>query len=191
MPKVRLGPRTLVYPMPSFLVGASVAGKPNFLAVAWGGIVCGRPPMLAVALGHRRYTYKGIKETGVFSVNIPSRDMVVETDYSGIVSGRRADKASVCGFKVFYGELGTAPMIEQCPLNLECRVSQVLNLGSHALVIGEILETYVSEDCLTDGRPDVAKIRPFIYSEEPAQYLGFGEVLAPAFEAGRKLKPLG
>jgi flavin reductase (DIM6/NTAB) family NADH-FMN oxidoreductase RutF len=187
--KVALGPRPLVYPMPSLLVGASVDGKANFMAVAWGGIACSKPPMVSVALQHHRYTYKGIKEKGTFSVNIPSQDQVTETDYCGIVSGVKADKNTVCSFKVFYGKLETAPMIEQCPLNLECRVVHILDLGSHALIIGEVAETYVNQDCLTEGEPDVTKIKPFIYSEgTQAQYYAFGEILAPAFEVGSKLK---
>jgi len=188
--KVKFGARALVYPMPSFLVGADVGSRPNFMAVAWGGIASSRPPMLSVALQHHRYTYKGIKAAGTFSVNIPSQDMVAQTDYCGIVSGSKANKAETCGFKIFYGTLKNAPMIEQCPLNLECKVVHVLGLGSHALIIGEIIEIYVSQDCLTDGKPDVAKIKPFIYVEGlSAQYLAFGKVLAPAFEVGRKLKP--
>jgi flavin reductase (DIM6/NTAB) family NADH-FMN oxidoreductase RutF len=80
-------------------------------------------------------------------------------------------------------------MIEQCPLSLECKVAHVLNLGSHALIIGEIVETHISADCLTDGRPDVDKIKPFAYVQSTDMtYRAFGEVLAPAFEVGRKLK---
>ncbi|RJO62469.1 MAG: flavin reductase family protein [Dehalococcoidia bacterium] len=187
--KITLGPRPLVYPMPSFLVGANVEGNANFMAVAWGGIACSRPPMVSVALQHHRHTYKGIKDKGTFSVNIPSQDQVVETDYCGIVSGAKRDKNKVCGFNIFYGKLETAPMIEQCPFNLECKVVHILGLGSHALIIGEVIETYVNQDCLTEGEPDVTKIKPFIYSEGTiAQYQAFGEVLAPAFKVGRKLK---
>jgi flavin reductase (DIM6/NTAB) family NADH-FMN oxidoreductase RutF len=175
--------------MPAFLVGATVNGKPNFMAVAWGGIACSNPPMLTVALQHHRHTNKGIRVGGAFSVNIPSVDQVTEADYCGIVSGTNVDKNTVCGFKVFYGKLETAPMIEQCPVNLECTVVHILNLGSHALIVGEIVETHVNADCLTEGKPDVTKIRPFIYSEgTSAQYLTFGEALAPSFEVGRKLK---
>lgn len=192
MGKVTIGPGTLIYPMPVFLVGADVDGKPNFLAVAWGGIASERPPMISVALRHQRYTYRGIKQTGTFSVNIPSRDIIGEVDYCGIVSGAKADKVAVCRFSVFYGRLDNAPMIEQCPLNLECRVVDTLDLGSHALVIGRIEETHITEACLTNGKPDVAKIKPFLYSEGQArQYLAFGEVIGSAFRIGRKLKVRG
>jgi flavin reductase (DIM6/NTAB) family NADH-FMN oxidoreductase RutF len=188
MGKVTLGPQTLVYPMPAMLVGADVEGKPNFMAVAWGGIACGDPPMISVAIRHGRHTLKGIMQNETFSVNIPSVELVKETDYCGTVSGSKADKASVCRFEVFYGELGNAPLIGQCPVNLECKVAQILNLGSHSLVIGRIEETYVSEDCLTEGRPDVDKIRPLTYVTSPAAwYQGLGEVVGKAWSVGRGL----
>jgi flavin reductase (DIM6/NTAB) family NADH-FMN oxidoreductase RutF len=189
MAKVKLGPRLLVYPMPAFLVGANVQGKPNFATVAWGGIVCDTPPLIAVALRPYRYTYKGIQENDTFSVNIPSVSQVVETDYCGIVSGSKADKADVCGYSVYYGELKTAPLISECPVNMECRVFQIDNLGSHALVIGEVLECYATDECLTEGRPDVTKINPFLYSD--GEYLAFGRSLGRAFKIGRILKKPG
>jgi flavin reductase (DIM6/NTAB) family NADH-FMN oxidoreductase RutF len=175
--------------MPAFLVGALMAGKPNFMTAAWGGIACSNPPMLTVALQHHRYTYRGIKEQGTFSVNIPSIDLVTETDYCGIVSGSKSDKNLVCRFRIFFGKLETAPMIEQCPVNLECKVFQVIDLGSHALIIGQIMETHVTAECLTDGQPDVDKIKPLLFTEgRPMNYQAFGEVLAPAFKVGKKLK---
>ncbi|GAH72488.1 unnamed protein product, partial [marine sediment metagenome] len=107
-----------------------------------------------------------------------------------ITPGSKVNKAEVCQFKVFYGKLGNAPLIEQCPVNLECEVIHILDLGSHALVVGRIEETHVSESCLTDGKPDVNKIKPMTYIMSPAtQYQALGEVLAEAFSIGRKLKP--
>jgi flavin reductase (DIM6/NTAB) family NADH-FMN oxidoreductase RutF len=115
--------------------------------------------------------------------------MVTEADYCGIVSGQETNKAEVCRFTNFYGKLGNAPMIEQCPVNLECKVVHTLGLGSHLLLIGRVEETYITEECLTDGKPDVAKIKPIIYSEGLArQYQAFGDVIASAYLVGRKLK---
>ena len=188
MGKVALGPQTLIYPMPAMLVGANVNGTPNFMAVAWGGIACSDPPMISVAIRHARHTLKGIKQNQVFSVNIPSVEQVKETDYCGMVSGSKADKVRACRFEVFYGKLGNAPLIMQCPVNLECKVVQVLNLGSHSLVIGRVEETYVSEDCLREGRPDVDKIKPLTYVTSPAaRYQGLGEVVGKAWSVGKRL----
>ena len=189
MGKMLMGPRTLIYPLPVVLVGANVDDKPNFLAIAWCGIVNSEPPMVSVALQHHRYTHRGITQNLTFSVNVPSVDLVRETDYCGLVSGAKVNKVEVCKFKVFYGKLGSAPLIEQCPINLECKVAHILDLGSHSLFIGKIEETHVSEDCLTDDKPDVNKIKPFAFITQPArQYQAMGEVVAEAFSAGRELE---
>ena len=189
MSKVKLGPQTLIYPKPAFLVGADVDRKPNFLTVAWGGIACGSPPMVSVAIRKNRYTLMGIKQNMAFSLNVPSRDYVVETDYCGITSGSKTDKVADCGFQVFYGDLAGAPMIEECPVNLECKVDRILDLGSHYLVIGEIMEAHVSGDCLTDGKPDVRKIQPIAYiTGQPGNYYCMGENVGEAFCIGKKQK---
>src|SRR4030042_42109 len=123
-----------------------------------------------------------------FSVNVPSVDLVKETDYCGIISGANINKAEACHFEVFYGKLENAPLIGQCPVNLECRVVHILDLGSHALVIGRIEETHISEECLTNGKPDVVKINPLTYVTSPAaRYQGLGEVIAQAFRIGREI----
>jgi flavin reductase (DIM6/NTAB) family NADH-FMN oxidoreductase RutF len=189
MVKIQMGPQTMIYPMPVLLVGAKVNDKPNFMTVAWGGIANGEPPMVSVALRHQRYTLRGIRQTMTFSVNVPSSEMVREADYCGTISGSKVDKVKVCEFKVFYGKLSNAPLIEQCPVNLECKVVHLLDLGSHSLVIGRIEETHVSEICLTNGQPDVNKIKPLIYARDPArQYLEFGRVIAKAYSIGQELK---
>jgi len=189
MYKIAMGPSTKIYPMPTLLVGADVAGRPNFMTVAWGGIVNADPPMIAVAIRTSRHTHKGISQNRTFSVNVPSVDLVKETDYCGISSGAKVNKVEACQFKIFYGKLGTAPLIEQCPINQECKVVHTLELGSHTLFVGQIEETHVSENCLTKGKIDVNKIKPIAYIAEPAQqYLALGEVLGKAFRIGLELK---
>jgi flavin reductase (DIM6/NTAB) family NADH-FMN oxidoreductase RutF len=187
--KTRLGAQTYIYPMPALLVGVDVGGKPNFMTVAWGGIANSEPPMITVAIRHTRYSLKGILENQAFSVNIPSCDQVAEADYCGMASGAKVDKVAACRFQVFYGAVGGAPLIEQCPVNLECRVEHMLNLGTHVLVVGRIEETHISQDCLTDGKPDAAKIKPLLFTLTPStQYQAFGEVIAPAFSVGKRIK---
>ncbi len=188
MPKISMGPQILFYPAPALLIGANVAGKPNFTTISWGGVACSKPPMVSIAIRPQRYNFDGMRQNGTFSVNIPSSDLVKETDYCGITSGSRVDKVEVCRFKVFYGKLETAPMIEQCPVNLECKVMHILNLRSHSLFIGQIEETYVSDTCLTDGKPDVQKIKPMVYGVGWHQYLAFGPVIAQAMSIGKELR---
>ena len=192
MNKKVFGPQTWLFVEPTVLVGSNVNGKPNFMAVAWAGIACGDPPMISVALRHIRYTLKGVRQNMTFSVNIPSTDMVKETDYCGIVSGEKANKVKDCNFKIFYGALGSAPLIEQCPVNLECEVVHILNLGSHSLVVGKIAQTHVSEDCLTDGQPDIAKIKPIIYLPRPSPgYRAVGKSVGSPFSVGKEIKSKG
>lgn len=189
MEKVKVGARPLVYPMPAFLIGANVEHRANFMTAAWSGIACGEPPMISVAIRHPRYTLKGIKQNMTFSVNVPSIDQVKEVDYCGIVSGEKIDKAAVCKFDVFYGKLKSSPMVKQCPVNLECKVEHMLDLGSHILVIGKIEEVFVSANCLTDEHPDVKKIKPLMWTSLPANvYQGLGQEVAQAFKVGLELK---
>jgi flavin reductase (DIM6/NTAB) family NADH-FMN oxidoreductase RutF len=185
--RVKIGARTFLYPMPTVLVGANVEGKPNYLTAAYCGIVNHQPPMLAVSLHKSHHTNPGIRENGTFSVNIPSTSMVKITDYVGIVSGNELDKSHL--FENFYGTLGTAPMIAECPLNLECKLAQVLNLGgTNELYIGEIVETYTQEQFLTNGLPDIKKLDPIIFSMHDNRYWKVGDCLGPAWSIGKDFK---
>jgi len=187
MDKRKLGPQPMIFPHPTVLVGAMTDGKPDFAAVAWTGVAASNPASVSIALQPHRYSLKGIYQNRTFSVNIPSADLVKETDYCGMVSGKDTDKVKDCKFKVFYGNIKTAPLIEQCPINLECEVSHILNLGSHHLVVGKIIETYVSEDCITDDKPDMAKVKGFVFGY--AKYYSIGEPIANAFKVGWEIKP--
>jgi len=183
MDKKRLGPQTLLFPMPAVLVGVTVDDKPNFMTAAWCGIAAFKPPALTVGVQRVRYTFKGIQENRTFSINVPFSELVKKVDYCGIYSGKKRDKSKI--FKTFYGVLETAPLIEECPVNLECRVKHSLDLGSHILFVGEIIETYISENCLTDGKADPEKIDPLIYTPAVQQYQRLGEVIAKAFYIGK------
>jgi len=183
MDKIKFGPQTLLYPMPAVLVGSKVNEKPNFMTAAWCGIGAYKPPAITVALHKDRYTLKGIRENGTFSVNVSSSDMVKKTDFCGVYSGKNIDKSQI--YKTFYGELKTAPLIQECPVNLECKAIHYLDLGSHTLVVGEIIETYITEDCLTDGKGDPGKIDPLIYIPGTMKYHRLGEAIAPAFKIGK------
>ena len=96
------------------------------------------------------------------SVNVRFTDLADEVDFCGRGSGSSVDKVEACKFKIFYGKSRTAPLIEQCPVNLECQVVHILNLGSHSLVVGRVEQAHISENCLANGYPDVLKINPQI-----------------------------
>jgi flavin reductase (DIM6/NTAB) family NADH-FMN oxidoreductase RutF len=189
MEKIELNTQTICYPMPCSLVGVNVGGKPNYLTVAWFSMVNRKPPYLMVALNKVHYTNPGIKENGTFSVNIPSAAMADVTDYCGLVSGKKYDKAKM--FETFYGKLKTAPMIKECPYNVECKVFQTVDLPVNELFIGEIIAAYSDERYLTNGLPDLRKIAPSILSMPEKKYLALGAEVGPAWEMGKKLIPKG
>ena len=186
MDKINLGNIVYVYPMPVALVGANVAGRANFMTAAWLNRVNNNPPLLAVAVNRAHYTNGGIRENQTFSINFPSADLVEQVDFCGLVSGRKTDKSGV--FTVFYGELETAPMIDDCPLCLECRLQQIVELPSNDLFIGEIVAGYTEADYLTDEKLDVRKMNPLLLTMPDNQYWTVGEPVAKAWSVGKALK---
>jgi len=187
MEKIQLSTQTICYPMPCVLVGVNVGGRPNYLTVAYFSMVNIKPPYLMIALGKTHYTNPGIKENGTFSVNIPSEAMADITDYCGLVSGKNYDKAAL--FETFYGKLKTAPMIKECPFNVECKVIQTVDLPVDEVFIGEIIAAYSDERYLKNRLPDLRKITPFILSIPERKYLALGAEVGPAWEMGKKLIP--
>jgi flavin reductase (DIM6/NTAB) family NADH-FMN oxidoreductase RutF len=175
--------------MPVFLIGANVGGKPNFLTAAWSGVGAAEPLMLTVPIRHSRYTLKGIEENGTLSFCLPPTELVKETDYCGIYSGSKEDKSAVCGFEIFFGKLKTAPMIEQCPVNMECSVHDKIDLGSHVLVIAKVEGLFVAESCMKEGKPDPDRMNSFVYTASPIrEYREVGRTIAKAFSCGKELK---
>ncbi len=111
--------------------------------------------------------------------------MVKVTDYIGIISGNKIDKSKL--FNIFYGKLNSAPMIEEAPINLECKLLNTVDLGtSHDLFIGEIKKAYIKEECLSDGIPDIEKINPILYSTGTKNYLRIGNIIGKAWKIGKK-----
>jgi flavin reductase (DIM6/NTAB) family NADH-FMN oxidoreductase RutF len=187
--KIKLDQAQLLLPYPTVIVGIEVNGKPSFTTL--GGITsaCLLPPFVAISVNRVRYAMKGIRENMVFSVNIPSITLVKETDYCGMATGATRDKAKDCKFDIFYGEVDHAPFIEQCPINIGCNVEHILRLGSHYLVIGAIKETLVSDNCMTDNKPDMNKIDPIVLLLSPSiTYQKIGAFLGPAFHIGREIR---
>jgi flavin reductase (DIM6/NTAB) family NADH-FMN oxidoreductase RutF len=182
MDKIPVGPVPYMSVMPTVLVGANVKGKANYMTAGAATIACMAPPMVCVALNKARYTVKGIGENRTFSLNVPSVRQVVEADYCGIVSGAQEDKSTV--FTSFYGRLKTAPMAEECPVNIECRLFRAVDCGSHLLHIGEVVEVHADKACVTDGKPDILKIHPVILAQ--GSYFDLGKTVETAFNAGKK-----
>jgi len=182
MDKITIGPMPYMSVMPTLLVGTNVKGKANFMTAAWATVACMAPPMVCVAINKTRYTTKGIEENKTFSLNVPSAKQVVKTDYCGIVSGVREDKGKV--FTSFYGKLKTAPLAEECPVNIECTLFKSVDCGSHVLYIGEVVEIHVDKACVADGKPDTANADPIVYAQ--GTYWQVGKQAGKAFSIGKE-----
>jgi flavin reductase (DIM6/NTAB) family NADH-FMN oxidoreductase RutF len=184
MVKQQIGANFFI-PMPVVLLGTQVNGKANFMAVGWCVRANGDPPMIACAVGNRHLTPEGIERTKTFSLNVPSSDLLAKADYCGIVSGRDADKSRV--FDTFYGALKTAPMIGECPVNLECRLVQSVALPTHTLFIGEIVGAYADGDIIVDGKPDFPAMDPLFLTMPDNRYWTLGKHVGDAWSAGKAL----
>ncbi|MEJ2154954.1 MAG: flavin reductase family protein [Desulfobacteraceae bacterium] len=182
-----IGPVNALYPMPTTLVGATVNGNPNFLTVAHVGILNhGTPQYLSIGLGKVHYTNAGIKENRTFSIGLPPEELMVEIDYCGIKSGKNVDKSTL--FDIFYGELKTAPMVSQCPVNMELKLHDVLDFEKHDIFIGELIQTYADEAVLKEGKIDIAKVRPLLFDMASIQYWSLGAPVGRCWNAGKALK---
>ncbi len=185
MGKVKLDSRVAcVFPMPTVLVGTIVEGRPNFAAVGWISKVNTSPCLFAFSLGKHR-TNGAIEEHREFSVNWPDVSLLEKTDYCGIVSGAKTDKSGV--FQVFYGESDKAPLIEECPICMAFSLYDIVKLPSHTMYIGEMKEIFVEDRVLTDGNPDIEKIKPFTLTMPDNRYWAVGERLGAAWKIGKNL----
>jgi flavin reductase (DIM6/NTAB) family NADH-FMN oxidoreductase RutF len=188
--KKSVGARTLAYPLPVFLVGTyDNNGKPDAMAAAWGGICSSDPPSIAVSIRPSRYTHKNLMAKKAFTVSIPSVDQMDAADYMGIVSGADTDKFAKTGLTPVRSDLVDAPYIAECPVVLECRVINVVEIGAHTQFIGEILDVKMDESVLgEDGKADLAKIRAIGYDPMRSDYFVTGPVVGKAFSVGKKFQ---
>ncbi|MCG7844585.1 MAG: flavin reductase family protein [Methanomassiliicoccales archaeon] len=184
MAKATLGKRLPIIGLPVALVGSKVRGKVNFCPVAWLTIIDDEPPKMAVVMGKERRTKDGILENGTFSINLPGPDAVAATDYCGLNSGYKVDKTNV--FDVFFGKTLTAPMARECPVNIELTLDDVVEFEGTDMVVGEIEEVYVNEECLTAGDPDMEKLELLQYMSPGGPYFIKGRTVAEAFKVGRQ-----
>ncbi|MDH4140524.1 MAG: flavin reductase family protein, partial [Coriobacteriia bacterium] len=148
--KKRLGPSERIYPMPSPLVVGGDAERCGAMPVAWIGVASATPPSVSMALRKTRHTLELIRLTGTFTVNLPSTDLATQVDYCGITTGRGCDKIADAGLTTSPSARVDAPIINECPYNMECRVTHEIEIGEYVLVIGEVLETHAEERILDE-----------------------------------------
>lgn len=151
MAKQSWKPGNMLYPVPAVLVSCrDKKGDDNVLTVAWAGTICSDPAMLSISVRKERYSYPMIKESGEFVVNLTTKELVRATDYCGVKSGREEDKFAAAGLTKGEAEKINAPIIMESPVNLECRVVNVLELGSHDMFLAEVVNVQVSDEYMDE-----------------------------------------
>ena len=146
-------PGNVLSPAPPVLVscGGMQGWKPNLITIAWAGNVCSDPPMLSISIRPERYSFEIIRTTREFVVNVPSLKQARAVDWCGVVSGRSEDKFAGAGLTPAAALKVRPPIVLECPLNIECRVKESLELGSHTMFVAEVVAVQVSSD-LVDGK---------------------------------------
>lgn len=152
MAKQTWKPGNMVYPLPAVMVSVgNQEGETNIITIAWTGTICTNPAMLYISVRPERYSYQMIKETGEFVVNLTTEDLAKATDYCGVRSGKDVDKWQQTGLtRGTSNELKYAPIIQECPVNIECRVEEVKELGSHHMFIAKVVSVQVDEESLDE-----------------------------------------
>jgi flavin reductase (DIM6/NTAB) family NADH-FMN oxidoreductase RutF len=164
----------MLAPVPLVLVACAheELGR-NVLTIAWCGIDCSDPPTLHVSIRPGRHSYRIIRESECFTVNIPTRKLLREVDICGTVSGKFGDKFERTGLTPVSATEVPAPLIAECPINIECRVREIIELGLHHMFLGEIVAKHVDKGVLKDGEPDFHRIPLISYVH--GEYWSMGE----------------
>jgi flavin reductase (DIM6/NTAB) family NADH-FMN oxidoreductase RutF len=162
--KVSLGPRPVALPAPVWLIGSYDAeGRSNAMAASWVSVCCSEPPCISVAIRPERHSHHGVAQRGAFTVSVPSAKQVAAADVFGTKSGRDGDKFAAAGMTAERSDLVDAPYVKECPVVIECRVREAIELGSHTLFVGEVMDVKADPAVLTaSGDLDGAAVEPFV-----------------------------
>lgn len=188
MEKQTWKPGNMVYPLPAVLVSvADKNGKDNLITVAWVGTVCTNPPMVSISVRPERYSYQMLRESREFVINLTTEALAFATDYCGVRSGRDVDKFQVTGLTREKAEFVKAPMVAESPVSIECRVKEVLELGSHHMFLADVLAVHAEEAYIDEkNKFQLNQAKPLVYSH--GEYLGVGKKLGTFGYSIRKKK---
>lgn len=180
------GKKSWLYPMPVLIVAAyDDTGVPNVMNAAWGGIFTDETIGICLSEGHK--TTKNIRATGAFTVSMATVDTVTACDYVGLVSGNKEpDKFAKAGFSAVKSQFVNAPIINELPMTLECELLSYDEESNH--LVGRIVNISAEESIITDGKIDIAKLRPITYDPIGHNYFELGAKVGNAFSDGKKLK---
>ena len=187
--KKNLGAKDLMIPNPMLVIGTyDGTGRPNAMALAWGGICNSEPPMVSISMREQRKTFQNIQEKQAFTVAFATEDTMKATDYVGMVSGNKGDKVYAAGLTAVHAENVDAPYFAEYPVSLECKVVEVRKLGSHMNILGEIVNV-VADEFVVDarGRIDVTKVKALAYDHSGENYLAASQIVGKAFKEGQAL----
>ena len=164
----------MLYPLPAVMVSVSDGeGNDNIITVAWAGTVCTNPPMVSISVRPERHSYQMIKESGEFVINLVTKDLVYATDYCGVKSGREVDKFKEMHLSEQESNCVSAPGIAESPVNIECKVTEVKELGSHHMFVAEVLAINADEKYIDEkGAFDISKCDLIAYSNGNYYSLG-------------------
>ena len=170
-------PSNMLYPLPAVMVSCAREGeKPNILTLAWVGTICSDPVMVSISVRPERYSYNIIKETKEFVINLTTEELARATDYCGVRSGKDVDKYKEMKLTPQPSQKIKAPGIAESPVNIECKVKEIVPLGSHHMFIAEVVGVNVDEDLLDEkGRLDLRKAKLLAYSH--GEYMSLGRKL--------------
>ena len=177
MSKIEWKPGNMLYPLPVVLVtAADEEGRDNIITVAWAGTICTNPPMVSISVRPERYTYRMLKETGEFVINLTTEKLAFATDYCGVKSGREADKFLETGLTRESASHVGAPMIKESPVSIECRVRETKDYGSHCVFMADVLAVHVDKEYMDErGKFDLALESTIVYTH--GEYYGLGKKL--------------
>jgi len=189
--KISLPPKTILLPSPVLIIGTyGPDGMPNMMNAAWGGIASSKPPCISVSIREATLSYHNIKQTEAFTINIPSEKYLKEADFVGMVSGRDFDKFKLTGLTPERSKLVNAPIVQEFPYTLECKLVRQVDLGSHTMFIGEIIGMIADSEVPNPKQlPDIEKVRPMLWGSFGSMaYYTIGNKLGDSFSAGNELK---
>ena len=188
MGKIDFKPGNMLYPLPAVLVSVRDSqGVDNLITVAWTGTVCTNPPMLYISVRPERHSYKALKETGEFVINLTTESMVKGTDFCGVRSGRDVDKFAETGFHKGEASKVSAPIIEESPVCIECRVREEFPLGSHTMFLADVVHVSVDDRYMDErGGFHLERAKPIVYSH--GTYFSLGQALGTFGYSIRKKK---
>lgn len=188
MPKIDFKPGNMLYPLPAVLVSCAAADTdPNLFTVAWAGTICTNPPMVSISVRPERHSYSLIKRSGEFVINLTTKELAYATDFCGVRSGRDVDKWKECRLTPAAADTVSCPMVAESPVNIECQVTEIKELGSHHMFLAKVTAVHVDEKYMDEKNTfhlNASKLLAYSHGT----YFSLGEKLGTFGYSVRKTK---